>query len=93
MNLFGAGKTSRPERDEWAYADGGNRESEQTAADTEDGAFCEALADEASTICTESDAHGEFAFAGNGAREEQTRDIDAGDQQDEADRREQEPQS
>ena len=92
MNFFGAREAAGPERDEGVNSDGGNSESEKAAADAEDGAFGEALADEASAAGAESDAHGEFAFTGDGAREEQAGDIDAGDEEDEADGGEEQPE-
>jgi hypothetical protein len=49
------------------------------------------LARDATAACTESHAHGEFAFARNRAGEEQTGDIGAGNQQDQANRGEQKP--
>jgi hypothetical protein len=93
MNFFGTRETAGPERDERADAGGGNGESESTATNAEDGAFCKALADEPSAACAESDAHGQFAFSGNGAREEQTRDIDARNEENQADRGEKQPES
>jgi hypothetical protein len=92
MNFFGAREVAGPERDEGPNANGGDHESEKSAADTEDGAFGEALADEAPAICAESDTHGEFAFAGDRASEQQAGDIDAGDEKDEADGGEKKPE-
>ena len=92
MDFLGAWEVAGPERDEWAHGNGSDRESEKAAADAEDGAFGEALADEAAASCAESYAHGEFAFTRDGASEQQAGDIDAGDEEDEGDGGEEQPQ-
>src|ERR1700743_1716721 len=92
MDFFGAWKIAGPERDERASCDGGDGEAEKAATDSEDQAFSEALADEAAPAGAEPDAHGESALARDGAGEEQAGDVDAGDEKDEANRREKQPE-
>ena len=64
----------------------GEAEAEDGARAGEDQAFREQLAHDAGAACAESAAHGELLGAGGGAGQQQVGEIDAGDEQNDADR-------
>ena len=63
----------------------GEQDAERAAGDADDQALGDQLAREAAPRRAERGADGHFAFAGAAAREQQVRDVGAGDEEDERD--------
>ncbi len=65
--------------------DGGEDESDDAAGDAEDEAFEKRLAEEGGAAGAEGEADGHFAAAADGADEEKSGEVGAGDEQDDGD--------
>src|SRR6266403_2101473 len=92
-DFFGAGQRCRQSREDCARAPFGQQQADQAAANPEDHAFGEQLADYPRRTRTERGANGELAGASGGTSQQQVGNIGASDQQNEADRAEQHQQN
>ena len=75
--------------DQQAESAEGQQNAEDGAGEGEQDAFDDELLKEASQSGADGGAHGDFAAAGFGARQQEVGDVDAGNEEDEADRAEQ----
>src|ERR1051325_11702133 len=75
----------RPRHDERAHAEHGEEGTQGSAGQAQDRAFRPALTDETASARTERRTHAELVLARRGARQQQARDVHAGQEQHQAD--------
>ena len=90
--LVEARRRRRGDGDEQAHEEHGQRRANDRRDAREQGALDEQLRQESRAAAAERRPHSELVSAGGAARHEQVRDIDAGDEQQQHDRREQHEQ-
>ena len=83
------GRVSGEHVDADAQGHGGSDQPEDAAADAEDETFEERLTEQGGGAGAESEADGDFAAAADGADQEESSEIGAGDEQDDGDGEEQ----
>ena len=87
-----AGKRHRALRDQRGNRDAREHQPGRRAEHRQHAAFGDQLSEQAAAPCAERRAHGDFAPARFGSRDQQVGDVGAGDEQDEGDRRHQREQ-
>ncbi len=83
--MRGTGMRSPDERQQSPVTQGRDEEPGEPARDGQHEALGQQLADQPDAPCAERGAHPELPFAGGAARQQQAGDVDARDEQHEAD--------
>ena len=79
-------KRRRARRDQHPYSEKGNPQAHDASESTEDDVLRQELAQEPSAPSPHRQTDGHFALPGEGAREQEVRDVHAGDEEDQQDR-------
>src|SRR4029453_11287482 len=75
------GNAIADQHEQTPVAESGDRKSSEATPGAEDPALGQHLTYESAAVCTERRAHADLTRAGGASRQEQIRDVDAGDEQ------------